>query len=134
MLAVIYVVPALVMDCIRPACGELRCARAAIYDAPATILEYITPAPVRIAVIAVIAASAPVAEHIAPAPAGIAGPAPVVEYISPAPAVSYAAPLPRATLRQLLWWSVSVQRQQSATQYQIPSNAQVLSPMQHRQR
>ena len=53
-------------------------------------LPRITPAPVGIAVIAVLAASAPVAEHIAPAPAEIAGPAPVVRYISPAPAVSYA--------------------------------------------
>ena len=85
------------------ACSDLRRtssrdglhpSRAAMHDAPEPILEYITPAPVRIAVIAVIAASAPEAEHIAPASAGITGPAPVVGYIPPTPAVSYAAPAP----------------------------------------
>ena len=111
--------------------GELLCARAAMHDAPEPILEYITPAPVRIAAIAVIAAPAPEAEHIAPAPAEITGPAPVVEYIPPTPAVSHAAPAPTGYAAAAPVVEYVCQHRASN---QLPSNAQVLSPLQHRKR
>ena len=63
-------------------------------QAPAPVVEFISPAP------SVVRSPAPVVEHIAPAPAVFQSPAPVVEYVSSAPDIVITAVFSRDSAYQ----------------------------------